>query len=123
DGLVEHGEVGVFLDLRGGDWAGLFDVEIDGLGQVGIELDGDLLQVEDDVGGIFNHAGDRRKFVQHAFDLDGSDSGAFDGAEKRTTQGVAYGSAPAAFKRLRGKTRVLFGQRFELGRETLGFLE
>src|SRR6266849_4116410 len=121
--FVEDGEVRVFLDLRGGDRTGLLDVDVNGLGQVGVELDGHLLQVEDDVGGILDHAGDRRKFVQHAFDLHGGDGRAFDGAEQRATQRISYGRAPAALKRLRGKPPVLLGERFQLGCKTLRLLK
>src|SRR5438876_12320756 len=75
--LIEHGEVRVFLDLRRGDRTGLLDVDVNRLWQVGIELDGHLLQVENNVRGILDHAGDRRKFVQHAFDLHVGDGRAF----------------------------------------------
>ena len=37
-----------------------------------------LFQVEYDVGGIFDDAGYGLKFVQHAFDFDGSNGRAFD---------------------------------------------
>src|SRR5260370_3082942 len=67
--LIEHGEVRVFLDLRRGDRTGLLDVDVNRLWQVGIELDGHLLQVENNVRGILYYTGYRRKFVQHAFDL------------------------------------------------------
>jgi hypothetical protein len=46
---------------------------VDHLGSVAAQLEGDLLQVEDDVGGVFHHAGDRLELVQHAFDLDRGD--------------------------------------------------
>src|SRR5207249_8378613 len=95
----------------------------DRLRQVGVELDGHLLQVEDDVRGILDDAGDRRKFVQHAFDLHGSDGRAFNRAEQRATQRVSYGRAPAALKRLCGKPPVFLGERFQLGRKTLRLLK
>ena len=56
--LVEHREIGVFFDLRGGDRTGLLDVDVNGFGQIGVQLDRHLLQVEDDVGGVLDHAGD-----------------------------------------------------------------
>src|ERR1700674_1922094 len=121
--LIEDGEVRVFLDLRRGDRTGLLDVDVNPLRQVGVELDGHLLQVEDDVRGILDHAGDRRKFVQHAFDLHGGDSRAFDRTEQRATQRVSYGRTPASLKRLRGKPPVLLSERFQLGRKTLWFLK
>src|SRR5207245_11418961 len=91
DALVEDGEVGIFLNIRRGDRAGLLDVEINGLGQIGVQLDGHLLEVEDDVGGILDHARDRREFVQHTFDLHGGDSGALDGAVHHAAQSVNDG--------------------------------
>src|SRR5882672_8645662 len=121
--LIEDSEVRVFLDLRRGDRTGLLDVDVNRLRQVGVELDGHLLQVEDDVRGILDHAGDRRKFVQHAFDLHGGDGRAFDRAEQRATQRVSYGRTPAALKRLCGKPPVLLSERFQLGRKTLWFLK
>ena len=69
DGLVEDGEIGVFFDHGRGDHAGNFGVERDGLGLIGIELERHLLQVEDDVRGVFDDAGDGAELVQHAFDL------------------------------------------------------
>src|SRR5271165_490535 len=121
--LVQDREVLVLFDLRGGHRTGLLDVDVDGLRQVGIELDGHLLQVEDNVRGVFDHAGDRGEFVQHALDFYGGDGCALDGAEKRTTQGIAHGRSPAALKRLRGEAPVFFGQRFQLRGQALWFLE
>src|ERR1700674_953980 len=121
--LIEDGEIRVFLDLRRGDRTGLLDVDVNRLRQVGVELDGHLLEVEDDVRGILDHAGERRKFVQHAFDLHGGDGRAFDRAEQRATQRVSYGRTPASLKRLRGKPPVLLSERFQLGRKTLWFLK
>src|ERR1700730_1035800 len=123
DILVEHGEVGVFFDLGRSDWSGMLEVQIDGLGQVGVELNGDLLQVTNDVRGVFYYAGDRGEFVQYPFDLDGGDGRALDGAQQRATQRVAHCRAPTALKRLRGKSPVLFGERFEFRGETLWFLK
>src|SRR6267154_4127754 len=121
--LIEDGEIRVFLDLRRGDRTGLLDVDVNRLRQVGVELDGHLLQVEDDVRGILDHARDRRKFVQHAFDLHGGDGRAFNRTEQRATQRISHGRAPAALKRLRGKPPVLLGERFQLGRKTLRLLK
>src|SRR5579859_8192319 len=121
--LVEHGEVRVFLDLGAGDHAGLLNVEVNRLRQIVVQLDGHLLQVQDDVGRILNHTGDRRELVQHALDFHRSDSRALDGAEQRATQCVSNRGAPTTLKRLGGKAAIPFGQRFELRRETLRFLK
>src|SRR5260221_1097325 len=121
--LVEHGEVCVFFDLRRSDRTGLLDVDVNGLGQVGVQLDGHLLQVEDDVGGVFDHASDRGKFVQHAFDFYRCDGCPFDGTDQCAAQRVTNGGTPTALKRLRGKTGVLFGERFQFGRQALRLLK
>src|ERR1700687_3856205 len=121
--LVEDGEVRVFLDLRRGDRTSLLNVDVNRLRQGGVELDRHLLQIENDVRGILDHAGDRREFVQHAFDLHGGDGRAFNRTEQRATQRVSYRRAPAALKRLRGKPPVLLGERFQLGRKTLWLLK
>src|SRR5690349_12443309 len=123
DALVEHGKVRVFLDVRRGDRAGLLDVEIDRLGQIGVQLDGHLLEIEDDVRGVLDHAGNRREFVQDAFDLHGGDGRALDGTEQRTAQSVTDGGAPSALKRLRGEAPVLLGKGLEIRREVLRLLK
>src|SRR5205807_4532184 len=96
--------------------------KINRLGQIGVQLDGHLLEVENDVRGILNDAGNRRKLVQNAFDFHGRDRRALDRAEQRAAQRVTDGSATSALKRLRGETPVLFGQRFEIRREVLRLL-
>src|SRR5208283_1051709 len=97
--LVEDGKVRIFLDLGAGDHAGLLNVQIDGLRQIVVQLDGHLLEVQDDVGRILNHTGDRRELVQHALDFHRGDGRALDGAEQRATQCVSDRGAPTAEKR------------------------
>ncbi len=121
--LVENREVGVLFNLRGGDRTRLFDVDVNRFRQIGVELDRHLLEVEDDVGGVLDHTGDRREFVQHTFDFYRSDGCSFDRTEQRAAQRVSHGGAPAAFKGLSGETGVLFGQRFEFRREALRLLK
>jgi len=53
DAFVEHGEIRIFFDLRGGYGTGLLNIYIDRFRQVGIQLDRHLLQVEDNVRGIY----------------------------------------------------------------------
>src|SRR5262249_20191935 len=82
-----------------------------------------LLEVQDDVGGVLDHAGNRRKLVQHTLDLDGRDGGALDRAQQSTPQGVSNRSAPAALKWLRRKPSILIGQRFEFSGQPLRLLK
>ena len=121
--LIEHGEIRVLFDHRGSNHAGIFDVDVNRLRQIGVELERNLLQVEDDVCGVLHHAGNRRELVQHALDLHGGDGRALDRAEQRAAQSVAHRGAPAALERLRVEFPELIGQRLEIGRQTLRFLK
>src|SRR5436305_3823033 len=109
-GLIEHCEIRIFFYLRVGYRPRGLDVDVTRFRHVRVELDGHLLEVKNNVGGIFHYAGDRRKFVQDSFDFYCGNGGAFNGAEERTPQGVAYGRAPAALKRLRREAAVLLRQ-------------
>jgi hypothetical protein len=44
------------------------------LGALALHADGDLLDVQHDVGDVLAHARDRRELVQHAVDLHGGDA-------------------------------------------------
>ncbi len=123
DVLIEHGEVRFFFDHRGGHHARLIHVDVNRLGLIGRKLERHLLQVEDDIGGIFHHARDGRKLMQHAFDFYRGHRGPFDRTEQCAAQRIAHGGAPAALKRLRGKTPELIGQRLQLGCQTLRLLK
>ncbi len=112
---VEHFDVGVGFDLAAADFAGLIDGEAHGLDSVAHDLERNLLQVEDDVGGVFHHARDGAEFVLDAFDAHGGDGGAFDGAEQDAAQTVADGRAEAALKRLGGKHAIPLGESFGIG--------
>jgi hypothetical protein len=95
----------------------------DGLRLVAVQLERHLFEVQDDVGGVFDNARNRRKFVQHALDLDGRDGRAFDGAQQSAPQGVSNRGSPASLERLRGKLSVLIGQCLRLGRQALRLLK
>ena len=107
----------------GGDDAGCIRAQVEGLGAFAVELERNLLQVQDDVGRIFNDAGDGLELVQHAFDADGGDGSAFDGREQRAAQRVADGGTEAALKGLRAELAELGGEGVVLDGETLGLLE
>ena len=121
--LVEHLDVGVGLDHAGGDHARLIGAQINRLGRIAVQAEGNLLQVEDDVGRILHHSGDRLELVQHAFDLDRGNRGALDGGQQHAAQRVADGGAETAFKRLRPEVTVLVGQRFGVSRKPFRFLK
>src|SRR5882762_9829063 len=121
--LIEHREVRILFDLRRCHRTGILHVDVNRLRQIGVQLDRDLLNVEDNVRGIFDHTGNRRKFVQYSFDFYRGDRCAFNRAKQRAPQRVPYRGAPAALKGLRGETPVLFGQRLQLGCQTLWLLK
>src|SRR5262249_30154626 len=58
------------------------------------------LDVEDDVGDVFAHTGDRREFMQHAVDMDGRNGSALQRGQQHATQGIAQGQREATFQRL-----------------------
>ena len=123
DVLIEDLDVAVGFDHAGGDDAGLVGAQVERLGAVAVELERNLLEVEDDVGGIFDDSGDGLEFVQHAFDADGGYGCSFDGGEQGAAEAVADGGAEAAFKGLCGKFAVLVGDGFGVDCETLGLLK
>ena len=78
-------------------------------------LEGDLLQVEDDIGGVFDHAGNRAELVRHAFDAHGGDGRAFNRAQQHAAQAGADGGSESALERLRGEHAVALVERFRVG--------
>ena len=107
--LVDDRDGRVGLDHAGGDGAGLVGGELHLLGLIGVELHDQALDVEDDVGDIFHHAGEAGEFVLRALEADVGDGRAFQDAEQDAPQAVADGGAEAAFERLGGKFAVGFG--------------
>src|SRR6266853_3291987 len=122
-GLVQHREIGVFLNHRGGYDAGILDVDEDRLRLVVIELERHLFQVEDNVGGILYHAGNRREFVQDAFDFYGCDGRALNRAKQSPAESVPNRGAPAALKWLCRKFPKLICKRLKFGRQAFRFLK
>ena len=66
-----------------------------------MHLEGNLLEVQDDVRRVFDDAGNRRELVQHAVDLDGRDRRAFNRRQQHAPQRVANRRPESAFERLR----------------------
>jgi hypothetical protein len=102
---------------------GLFDAQRQRLGGVGVHLERDHLQVEDDVGRILDHALDGRELMQHAVDLHRGDGRAFDRRQQHAPHGVADRGAETAFERLGREAAVPIGERIALEFEPLGTLE
>ena len=110
----------VRLDVAGGHRAGALLAQHHALRAVALHLDGDVLDVEDDVGDVLAHARDRGEFVQHAVDLHRGDGRALQRRQQHAAQRVAERQAEAALERLgderRHALRVIAGRDFELVR-------
>ena len=69
-------------------------------GRIAVVLDDQRLDVEHDVGDVFDDARDRGEFVLRAVDLDLRDGAAFEAGEQDAAQAVADRRAEAALERL-----------------------
>src|SRR5450755_794636 len=120
---VEHFDVLVGLNLGAHDFAGMIDGQVHGFHAVAHDLEGNLFEVKNDVGGVFDHAGDGAEFMLHALDADRRDGRAFDGAEEDAAQAIADGGAEAGLKRLGGKHAIPLGESFGIGNQSFRFLK
>ena len=67
---VQDLDTGAFADVAGGHDGRTLGVDRQALGPFDFHAQADALEVQDDVGHVFAHTGDRRKLVQHVVDLD-----------------------------------------------------
>ncbi len=123
DVLVQNLDVAVGFNHAAGHNAGLVGAQIERLGAFAGELERNLLEVQDDVGCIFNHAADGLELVEHAFDANGGDRGAFNGAEQGAAQGVADRGAKSALKGLGAELAKCVGERLGIDCQTLRLLK
>src|SRR5271170_7222949 len=89
------------VNVARGDGARPAALENEALDAVALHLDRDVLDVEHDVDDVLADAGDRRKLVQHAVDVDRCDRGALKRRQQHATQRIAERLAKAALQRLR----------------------
>ena len=120
---LENLDVAVGLDVARPHLAGLVDAQRQRLGVVDVQLQRNLLQVEDDVGRVLDHAGNRRELVEHAVDLDRGDRRALNRGEQHAPQRVADRRAEAALERLGVEPAEPIGQCLALELEPLGSLK
>ena len=102
---------------------GLVDAQVERLGGVDVHLQRNLLQVQDDVGRVLDHARDRRELVQHAVDLDRGHRRSLDRRQQHAPKRVADRGAEAALERLRVETPEPIRERLALELEPLGPLK
>jgi hypothetical protein len=88
-----HGHPGRRHDVSRGDLTGTLLAQVHRHRFILLGADHELLEVEDDLGNVLFHAGDRGELVQHAVDADAGDRSARDGREQRAAQRVAQGVA------------------------------
>ncbi len=93
------------------------------LGTFAFHLQRDLLDVEDDVGHVFAHAGQRREFMQDVLDLDRGDRRALKRGQKNPTQRVAERQAETALQRLGNERRLALAVARRLDLEAVGLLQ
>ena len=113
----------IALQVGRRDLALLVRVERQDLLFVRVHLDGDLLQVQDDVGDVFHDARQRRELVKNALDFHGRDRGALDRRQKHPAQSVAHRRPEPALERLRIKLSVRGRQRLRVHFEPLRLLK
>ena len=104
---VHHLDLAVHPEVRGCHLAGAFRDDLRLLGGIGKQADGQLLEVEDDLGHVFLDAGDGGKLMLDALDLHAGHRGPREGAEQRTPQGVPQRLAETALQRLDLKPAVM----------------
>ncbi len=120
---VEDLDVRIFFEIGGSDDARALLLEIESLRTAAVQLEGDLFEVENDVGHVLDHALQRGKLVQHAFDAHGRDGRALDGGEQDAPQRITDRGPEATLERLGDETPVVRSEGFGVVIELLGFLE
>ena len=76
---------------------------------VGVHLEADLLQVEDDLADILEHAGNRAELVENPFDLDRGHRGTLQARKERSTERVPHRQAETSLQRLDRELAVAIG--------------
>ena len=103
---VQDLEVIACLDAAGGDFAGAGCLNADSAGAVAVDLGGNALQVQNDLGDIFLDALDGRELMDHTVDLDTGDCDTGQRGQQHTTQAVAQRGAEAALQRFHNELAV-----------------
>ena len=101
---------GVGFDVAGGDGTFFIGLETNRLLLVGVGLDDDLLDVENDVRHVLDDARDGGELVIGALDADGGDGTAFETGQEDATKAVADGPTVAALERLDEEHPVGIGE-------------
>ena len=120
---LEHFDVLIDFDVARAHFARLVDTDVERLDFVGVQHERHLLEVEDDVGRILDHARNRRELVLDAVNLDRGHGRAFNRGEQHTPERVADRRAEPPLERLRIEPAEPLGRRLTLELQPLGPLE
>ena len=120
---IEYFDIGIRRNAAGGQGSGLVRFQVDGFGVIDIELERNLLQVHDDICGIFRHVGDRSELVQNTLDLHGSNRSSLDGGQQDPAQRIPNGCAETSFEGLGKKMAVGRTQGFKIADQPLWLLK
>ena len=105
------------------DVAGTLDVDGEDLFFFAVQLDRNLLEVQNDVGHVLLHSGDRGELVQDVVDLNRGDGCSLDRRKQAAAQGVSDRRGEAALERLCRELAVGSGQGLRFDINALGALE
>ena len=100
---VEDLDVGGRLDVGGGDVGRAADVEAQGDRLVGVDVQHEVLEVQDDVGDVLGDAVDGVELVERVVEAHLRDGRAGDRRQQRAAQGVAERVAEAGLERADGE--------------------
>ena len=104
--LVHDLDVARDGDVAGLDGSGAGRRQLESLGAFALHADGELLDVQDDVGDVFTHTGQRRELVQHVLDLDRGDRRALERRQENAAKRVAQRQAEATLQRFGNERRL-----------------
>ena len=76
-------------DVARGDGAGFLLADLEDLDLIGVQIELDFLQVEDDLGDVFDHMRKRGEFVRGAVETDRGDRRALKRGEQHPAESVA----------------------------------
>ena len=95
------------LDVACGQFTFALLAQVGHDGLVVLRRDGELLDVQDDLSDVLGHAGNGAELVQYAINADAGNSGAGDGGQQSTAEGVTHGVAETGLQRLDGEARAV----------------
>src|SRR6202035_2804867 len=121
-GIVDL-DLRVLRHLARGDRPRALDVDRQDLALFRVQMDGHLLQVEDDVGDVLDHPGDGRELVEHALDVDRRHRRPLDRGEQAAAEGIADRRGEAPLERLGHELAIGLSKRIALYLDALGALK